>query len=48
MIAYRDATPDDGPALDAMAREIWIATFAHTAPAADIAAYVATAIATLF
>ncbi len=43
MIAYRDATPADGPALDAMAREIWIATFAHTAPAADIAAYVSTA-----
>lgn len=43
MIAYRDATPADGPALDAMAREIWIATFGHSAPAADIAAYVAKA-----
>lgn len=43
MIAYRDATPADGAALDAMARDIWIATFAHTAPASDIAAYVATA-----
>ena len=43
MIVYRDAELADGPALDAMAREIWIATFAHTAPAADIAAYVATA-----
>ncbi len=40
MIAYRDARPEDGPALDAMAREIWIATFGHSAPPADIAAYV--------
>ncbi|WP_380785148.1 GNAT family N-acetyltransferase [Sphingomonas sp. R86521] len=43
MITYRDATPADGPALDAMAREIWIATFGHSAPAADITAYVAKA-----
>ena len=41
MIAYRDAVPGDGPALDAMARTIWIETFAHSAPPADIAAYVA-------
>ena len=43
MIVYRDAMPDDGPALDAMARGVWLATFAHSAPAADIDAYVADA-----
>lgn len=41
MIAYRDAEPADGPALDAMARSVWVATFGHSAPAADIAAYLA-------
>lgn len=40
MIACRDATPADGPALDAMARQIWLETFGHSAPAADIALYV--------
>jgi GNAT superfamily N-acetyltransferase len=39
MIAYRDAQPSDGAALDAMARQIWFETFGHSAPAADIAAY---------
>jgi GNAT superfamily N-acetyltransferase len=39
MIAYRDATLADGPALDAMARQIWFETFGHSAPAADIQAY---------
>jgi len=38
-IDYRDATPQDGPALDAMARRIWVETFEHSAPAADIALY---------
>ena len=41
MIDYRDARADDGPALDAMARAIWLETFAHSAPPADIASYVA-------
>jgi ribosomal protein S18 acetylase RimI-like enzyme len=35
----RDATPADGPALDAMARLSWIQTFGHSAPAADVALY---------
>ena len=43
MIVYRDAVPGDGPALDAMARQIWFETFGHSAPAADIEAYVAKA-----
>lgn len=41
MITYRDATPSDGPALDTMARKIWLETFEHSASPADIAAYVA-------
>ncbi len=41
MIAYRDATPADGAELDAMARAIWLETFGHSAPADDIAAYLA-------
>lgn len=36
---YRDATPADGPALDAMARAIWIETFEHSCSAEDMAAY---------
>ena len=43
MIDYRDATPADGPALDAMARAIWLKTFAGSAPDADLHAYVAQA-----
>ena len=38
---YRAATPADGPALAAMARTIWIATFAHGSSAEDSAAYLA-------
>ncbi len=41
MIDYRDAVNTDGAALDAMARRVWLATFAHSAPAKDIEAYVA-------
>ncbi len=41
MISYRDATLADGPALDAMAQASWLETFGHSAPPADIAAYVA-------
>lgn len=43
MIDYRDATPADGLALDAMARQIWLETFGHSASADDIALYVAEA-----
>lgn len=43
MIAYRDATPADGAELDAMARAIWIETFAHGSSAEDAEAYLATA-----
>ena len=43
MIAYRDATPVDGTALDAMARQSWSETFGHSAPPADIDAYLAQA-----
>lgn len=43
MIDYRNAVSTDGAALDAMARRVWLATFGHSAPAADIAAYVANA-----
>lgn len=39
-ITYRDATEADGPALDTMARKIWLETFEHSAPASDIALYV--------
>ena len=42
-IAYRDATPADGPQLDAMARASWLATFGHSAPAADIDFYLSKA-----
>lgn len=43
MTNYRDATPDDGPALDTMAKKIWLETFEHSASAEDIALYVAEA-----
>ena len=43
MIDYRNATPADGPALDTMARQIWLETFGHSASADDIALYVAEA-----
>lgn len=39
-ITYRDATTADGPALDAMARKIWLETFEHSASPEDIALYV--------
>lgn len=43
MIDYRDATPADGDALDAMAQAIWIETFAHGVSAEDAATYLAEA-----
>jgi diamine N-acetyltransferase len=43
MIAYRAAVPADGSELDAMAIAIWRETFAHSAPPADIEAYLAKA-----
>ncbi|WP_019515761.1 GNAT family N-acetyltransferase [Sphingomonas sp. Mn802worker] len=43
MIVYRDALPDDGPAIDAMARRVWLDTFRHSASAADIERYLAEA-----
>lgn len=42
-VSYRDAEPGDGPALDAMARKIWLETFEHSASASDIALYVSKA-----
>ena len=41
MIDYRDAVVADGPELDAMAVKVWRETFGHSAPAADIEAYIA-------
>jgi GNAT superfamily N-acetyltransferase len=41
MITYRDAVPADGPALDAMARAIWIETFGATASPRDVETYLA-------
>lgn len=43
MIEYRDATPTDAVPLDAMAQQIWLETFGHSASADDIALYVAQA-----
>lgn len=40
-VTYRDATPADGPALDAMARQIWLETFHASASPEDIALFVA-------
>jgi len=42
-IAYADAVAADGPELDAMARESWIATFGEASSAADLALYMAEA-----
>jgi len=39
MIDYRDARIEDGPALDAMARQVWIDTFRHSCSADDLALY---------
>lgn len=39
MIVYADATPADGPALDAMARACWAETFAHSCSAEDLELY---------
>jgi ribosomal protein S18 acetylase RimI-like enzyme len=39
MIRYVDATPADGPALDAMARACWVDTFRHSCSAKDMALY---------
>ena len=41
MITYRPATPADAEPLDTMARHVWLETFGHSAPPADIDAYVA-------
>ena len=43
MIDYRDAVPEDGPALDTMAVAVWKETFAHGSSAEDAAAYLAEA-----
>ena len=43
MTQYRDARSDDGPALDAMARTVWLETFGHSGSAEDIALYLAKA-----
>lgn len=43
MIRYADATGADGPEIDAMARESWVATFGHASSADDLALYVADA-----
>jgi ribosomal protein S18 acetylase RimI-like enzyme len=43
MIVYRDAVPDDAIALDTMATAVWMETFGHTAPPADIATYLSQA-----
>lgn len=42
-IEYIDASPADGPALDAMARACWVETFAHSCSAEDMALYLAKA-----
>ena len=39
MISYVDASPEDGPELDAMARACWVETFEHSCSAADMALY---------
>lgn len=43
VIDYRDATPADAEALDAMAVAVWIETFAHGVGEADAATYLAQA-----
>lgn len=42
-VEYRDATPADGPALDAMARSVWLENFGHSGSAEDIGLYQAKA-----
>jgi ribosomal protein S18 acetylase RimI-like enzyme len=39
MIVYTDASAADGPALDAMARSVWLEVFGHSGSAEDIALY---------
>lgn len=39
MIDYRDARPEDGPAIDAMGKAVWIETFGHSVSAEDMALY---------
>lgn len=39
VITYRDATPADATALDAMAQAVWMETFGHSASPDDIATY---------
>ena len=39
MIDYVDATPADGPELDALARACWIETFEHSCSAEDLRLY---------
>jgi GNAT superfamily N-acetyltransferase len=41
MIAYRDATSEDAPAIDALFRQSFIDTFAHLYDPADLAAFFA-------
>ena len=43
MIRYRLATPADGPALNAMARQSWVETFGAQYTAEDLAAFMADA-----
>ncbi len=43
MISYDTPTLGDGPALDAMARAIWVETFGHASSPEDSAAYLNTA-----
>lgn len=45
-ITHRDALPSDGPALDAMARRIWIETFQHSCSPQDLELYLAGAYGT--
>lgn len=41
MIDYRAPLPGDAAGIDALGRRVWLETFGHSAPAADIQAYVA-------
>lgn len=43
MIRYADATPADGPALDAMAQTVWLEIFGHSGSPEDIGLYLAKA-----
>lgn len=42
-VEYRDATPADGVALDAVARAVWLETFGDSGSAEDIGLYLAKA-----